>query len=204
MKGPFIGLVACVAMLSGNAAGQSQQPGAGLKKVRVVAKLLSPISTKTSNQGDMFTALVEEPPQYQGATLEGKITKLVKPKKGVGKEKSSIVFEFDSFTMNGNTSNVAAELKDVANSHGVKSVDEEGRVIGRTSNAKRAAAALGGAGLGALIGGLAGGGRGAAAGSAVGLAAGLAIGLTMTTTGSDIEFMPGSHFTLEVSDRTAR
>src|SRR5437660_233307 len=99
----------------------------GLQHVTLVAKLLSPISTKTSTQGDVFTALVEEPPEYQGAVLEGKITKLKKPKKGVGKGKAEIAFEFDTVTFNSKNAPVTADLKEVANSKGVKSVDEEGR-----------------------------------------------------------------------------
>jgi hypothetical protein len=183
-----------------------QQPpeAMGLQHVTFVAKLLSPISTKTSSQGDVFTALVEEPSQYQGAVLEGKITKLKKPKKGVGKGKAEIAFQFDTITFNSKSAPVTVDLKEVANSKGVKSVDEEGQVIGKTSNKKRVGAAIAGAGLGALVGAMAGGAKGAAAGSAVGLGVGLAVGLTMTTTGSELEFLPGSRFTVDVSDRARK
>jgi hypothetical protein len=183
---------------------QTQPPGLGLKNASFVVKLLSPISTKTSNQGDMFTAVVEQPTDYQGAVIEGKITKLKKPKKGVGKGKAEIAFQFESITVNGNTMPVSADMKEVTNSKGVKAVDEEGQVIGKTSNKKRVGAAVAGAGLGAVVGALAGGARGAAAGSMVGLGVGLAVGLKMTTSGSDLEFLPGSHFTLYVSDRTRK
>jgi hypothetical protein len=194
------------AMLPAIALSQGQQASAGLNlnKERIVVKLLSPISTKTSKAGDMFTAQVEEPANYAGAIMEGKILKVVAPKRGVGKEKSSLLFEWDTITVNQNTAAVLADLKEVSNSKGVKSVDEEGRAVGATSNKKRIAAAIGGTVLGGVLGGLAGGAKGAAAGSAAGLAAGLAIGLTMTSTSGNIEFLPGSHFTLEVSDRKAR
>ncbi|HLK63019.1 MAG TPA: hypothetical protein VKU19_06245 [Bryobacteraceae bacterium] len=176
----------------------------GLKHVTFVVKLMSPISTNTSNPGDTFAALVESPSEYHGAVFVGKITKLKKPKKGVGKGKAEIAFQFDALTANGNTHPVIADLKDVTNSKGVKSVDEEGQIIGKTSNKKRVGAAAGGAGLGVLIGALGGGAQGAAVGGAAGLAAGIAIGLTMTTTGSQLEFLPGSHFTLDVSDRNRK
>jgi hypothetical protein len=193
--------VGVAATLSAQTPPESQTQALGLQHVSLVAKLLSPISTKTSNEGDMFTAIVEEPTQYQGAVLEGKVTKLKRPKKGTGKGKAEIAFEFDTITFNSTSAPVTVDLKEVQNSKGVKAVDEEGRVIGKTSNKKRAFAALAGGALGASIGALAGGAQGAAKGGAIGLAAGLALGLTMTTAGSDLEFLPGSHFTLDVSDR---
>ena len=196
--------VGVAATLSAQTPPEPQTQALGLQHVSLVAKLLSPISTKTSNEGDMFTAIVEEPSQYQGAVLEGKVTKLKRPKKGTGKGKAEIAFEFDTITFNSTSAPVTVDLKEVQNSKGVKAVDEEGRVIGKTSNRKRAFAALAGGALGAGIGALAGGAQGAAKGGAIGLAAGLALGLTMTTAGSDLEFLPGSHFTLDVSDRGRR
>jgi len=190
--------------LSAQTPPEPQTRALGLQHVTFVAKLLSPISTKTSNEGDMFTAIVEEPSQYQGAVLEGKITKLKKPQKGTGKGKAEIAFQFDTITFNSISAPVTVDLKEVQNSKGVKAVDEEGRVIGKTSNKKRVLSTFAGAAIGAGIGALAGGAQGAAKGGAIGLAAGLALGLTMTTAGSDLEFLPGSHFTLEVSDRGRR
>ncbi len=201
MKCLLIIAVGVAATLSAQTSPEPQVQTFGLQHVSFVAKLLSPISTKTSSEGDMFTAIVEEPSQYQGAILEGKITKLKKPKKGTGKGKAEIAFEFDTITFNSKSAPVTVDLKEVQNSQGVKAVDEEGHVIGKTSNKKRALAALAGGALGAGIGALAGGAQGAAKGGAIGLAAGLALGLTMTTAGSDLEFLPGSHFTLDVSDR---
>jgi hypothetical protein len=201
MKSLFFTIVVVAAPLCAQTSPEPDARPLGLQSVGFIAKLLSPISTKTSNQGDMFTAIVEEPSQYQGAVLEGKITKLKKPRKGTRKGKAEIAFEFDTLTFNSKSSAVTADLKGVQNSKGVRSVDEEGRVIGRTSNKKRALATLAGGALGASIGALAGGAQGAATGGAIGLAAGLALGLTMTTAGSDLEFLPGSRFTLNVSDR---
>lgn len=81
-------------------------------------------------------------------------------------------------------------------------MDEEGQVIGKTSNKKRIGVALIGGAIGVAVGAAIGGAQGAAKLGAVGLAAGVAYGLTMTTAGSQLEFLPGSHFTLEVSDST--
>jgi len=201
----FLSVLFAIAV-SVQAPAQAQVQPLGLKHATFVVRLTAPISTKTSNPGDTFAALVEAPSQYQGAVFTGRITKLTRPKKGVGKGKgkAQIAFQFESITANGNTFPVIADVKEVANSKGVKAVDEEGQLIGKTSNKKRIGAAAAGAGLGVLIGALGGGAQGAAIGGAAGLGAGLAIGLKMTTTGSQLEFLPGSHFTLDVSDRTRK
>ena len=176
-------------------------PGFGLNGATFVVNLLSPLSTRTANQGDTFTAVVEVPSQFQGGVVEGQITKLKRPKKGVGKGKAEVQFHFNTLTFNNQIAPIAANLVEAENSQGVKNIDEEGHTIGVTSNRKRAVATLLGAGIGAGIGAAAGGAQGAAIGAAAGGGAGLVIGLTMTATGSDVEFRPGSRFTLTVSDR---
>jgi hypothetical protein len=202
--------VLCVAIIGAVAtlcAQNGPAPAAGpfgLQHATFVAKLLSPISTKTSNEGDGFTVLVEEPAAYQGAVLEGKISRLNKPKKGVGKGQAEVSFEFNTLTFQSKSGPVTVDLQDVANSQGVKSVDEEGHVIGKTSNRKRGLAALAGGALGAGIGAATGGASGAAKGGVIGAAAGLALALTMTTAASDLDFQPGAHFILDVSDRARR
>jgi len=179
-------------------------PTFNLHNTPFVVRLLSPLSTKNAQVGYAFTASVDQPSQFQGGMMEGRITQLKRPKKGVGKGKSEMVFQFDRLTYNGQTALVKADLKDVKNSQGVRKVDEEGRAIGVTSNKKRVLTTLAGGAIGAGIGALAGGANGAAAGGAAGAAAGLAIGLKMTTAASDIEFKPGSTFTLSVSDAGRR
>lgn len=167
--------------------------------VELKARLLAPISTKTSNAQDRFTATVDSPQQYQGAILEGRVTSVNAPSRGIGKGKPAIGFQFETITVGGVTSKIAADLTDVSNSRGVKGVDEEGRAIGKTSNKKRVLAGMGGAGLGALVGGLTHGAAGAIGGAVIGGAAGIAIGLTMTTAGEDIEFFPGSVMILSLT-----
>src|SRR2546426_3806815 len=111
---------------------QTQPTVLGSQNVLLTVKLLSPISTVTSNNDDKFTALVEAPPAYEGAILQGKITSVKKPKKGVAKGKPEIAFQFESITFNEKTAAITADLKEVVNSKGVKGVDEEGQVIGTT------------------------------------------------------------------------
>jgi hypothetical protein len=180
--------------------GTPAQHGFGLKNQTMTLRLLSPLNTATANEGDQFTLVVESPAVWQGGIVTGRITKINRPQRGVGKGKAEIKFAFEQLTWNERTESISANLGEVSNSKGVSNVDEEGRVIGKTSNKKRFGAFLAGAAAGALIGGLEAGGSGAAIGAAAGAGAGLIIGLSMTTTGSDIEFQPGSHFTLTVSD----
>jgi hypothetical protein len=182
--------------------GVSQTSGGsplGIHDKEFVVKLMSPISTKTSQRGDSFTAQVVSPAEYQGAVMEGKITDVKKAKKG--NAKAAILFQFQTLTVGDKTAPITADLKQVANSKGVKEVDEEGRAIGKSSNKKKAGSALAGAAVGSLIGGLAGGAKGAAVGAGAGAAAGLLFAVTLTASGTDMEFAPGSEFTLAVSDR---
>jgi outer membrane lipoprotein SlyB len=109
---------------------------------------------------------------------------------------------FETITAGGKTYPMTADLKEiVANSKGVKQVDEEGQVIGVKSNKKKIAGTLAGEGIGAVVGGLAGGGKGAAAGGAAGAVTGYLLSVTFSANGSNIEFAPGSEFLLVTSDR---
>jgi hypothetical protein len=83
----------------------------------------------------------------------------------------------------------------------VAKVDEEGQVIGQGNAGKRAMMGLGGAGLGSLAGGMLGGGLGSLIGGAVGGAAGYIVALDMTASSHNIEFFPGTHFTVEVTSK---
>ena len=193
-------LLACILILIAEAQGQPA-PKLGIKHVAFTAKLLAPISTKESKEGDMFTALVEEPSQYSGAILEGSITRLRKARK-VGKNaKSELAFHVESMTWEGTTVPVTVDLTDVANSKGVRNVDEEGHVIGKSSNAKRQAGAALGSLAGAVIGGALAGSSGALIGAAAGAGLGLVIAVGFTSANEDIDLQPGSRLTLDVSDR---
>src|SRR5947209_6698891 len=84
------------------------------QNTQITAKLTAPISTKTSNAGDRFTAIVEEPKEIEGAILEGQITKIKAPARGMGKGKPEIVFQFETMTNKGLTNAIRANLTDVA------------------------------------------------------------------------------------------
>ena len=193
-------LIALISLGAIQSPAQTETPKFGLQDEIFVVRLLSPLSTKTAKEGDVFTSAVEEPESFKGAIMEGRITRLKKPEKGTGKEKAEMQFRFETLTFKNRTEQVRAELKDVKNSAGKSKVDEEGHVVGVSSNKKRILATLLGAGAGAAVGAATGGAKGAGIGAGAGAAAGLLIGLKMTTAASDIEFKPGSTFTLAVSD----
>jgi len=117
------------------------------------------------------------------------------------RDKAEIYFAFETLTLQGKAYPIRADLQAVANSKGLKGVDDEGRAIGQSSKKKQVGGTLAGTAIGATVGGLLGGGRGVAEGAALGAAAGFLIAVQFTTSGSDIEFWPGSVFTLVVADR---
>jgi hypothetical protein len=167
-----------------------------IKNESFQAKILSPLSASTSKKGDRFTLQVVTPERFQKAMIEGEVTKA----KAAGRVKgqSELLFSFKKLILaDGKEVPIYADLTEIQNSQGVKNVDEEGRVIGKSSVKKDVATTAVASGLGALIGGIAGGGSGAAKGAAVGAAVGLTI--TFSTRGEDIKLSPGSVFTLTVN-----
>ena len=173
----------------------------GLQNVQTTVKLLSPISTKTSQKGDQFTAQVMTPEKLQGTAMEGHIQSV---KRAHGSDKAEIAFAFETITVQGVSHPIQADLKDVTNSHGVKNVDDEGRAIGTSSSKKKVEGAAVGAAVGGLLGAKFGGGKGAAIGAGAGAGAGLLFAVKFTTSGTDMEFAPGSQFVMDVSDRGQR
>jgi len=194
-----------VVILSGILVIQYLSPGFAQSNIPVirnenfVAKILSPLAASTNQKGDKFTLQVLEPASYRGAIIEAEVTKAHAAGRVSGK--SELTFAFEKLThKNGTMIPITADLKEVTNSKGVASVDDEGHVIGKSSRKKDIArtAILGG--IGAAIGGAAGGASGAAAGAGIGAAIGLAI--SFSTKGEDIKFSPGSQFNLVVNSKS--
>lgn len=178
-----------------------EPPPLGLKDLLMQVKLMSPISTKTCKAGDRFSAQVLQPTPYAGAIVEGHIGTI---KTARNHQKAEISFQFETLTFQSATHRIQADLREVANSQGVKNVDEEGHVIGKSSKKKAMESALIGSALGGILGATLGGARGAAIGAGAGAGAALLFAITFTTSGSQMEFAPGSTFTLDVSDRRQR
>lgn len=175
----------------------SMNPSAKAQSIMIRARLLSPISTKTSKAGDKFTLNVLFPPQYTNGVIEGHIVKSKRSGKIHGK--STLRLGFDSLTIRNRTIPIRGELRAVKNSKGVANVDDEGRAIGHSSRARNVLILLGLTAAGAAAGQATGGRRGAELGGAAGAA--LAAGIVLSTRGHDLEFVPGSEFTIQVYQR---
>lgn len=160
----------------------------------IQARLLSPISTRQSREGDQFTAKVEGG-RYSGAILTGRVTKLERKKK-----ESRIAFQFETINLNRTQIPIKADLRGVTNARGLKGVDDEGNAVSTSS--KKKAFILGAVGgvVGGVIGKIAGGNRGAAVGAGTGAAAGVVLGLTVISRAQELHFAPGTMFTLEASE----
>jgi hypothetical protein len=188
----FLPIVLLGFFLSGNLIAEE------IKKAEFWAITLSPLSASGNKKGDHFNLQVLEPAAYKNSIIEGEVIKAKAA--GKVKGKSELLFSFNKLMLpNGTMRTIVADLTQVKNSRGVQNVDEEGRVIGKSSQGKDIGRTAALAGVGALIGGLAAGGKGVAAGAAIGAAAGLAI--TFSTKGEDIRFAQGAQFQLSVSSQ---
>lgn len=165
----------------------------GLANQELVLDLLGPISTRNSKKGDKFSAKVLLPVRLKDAIVEGEVTRVVPAKR---RKKATIQFEFYGLVVGNQTYSLAADLEGVANSKGVKNVDDEGQVIGTTSHKKEVfEIAVCAAGAGTCY---------AYTHSPLCLiiAAGCyAITQTVVTNGSTVDFQPGSQFTIRVRPR---
>jgi hypothetical protein len=156
------------------------------------AQLLSPISTRNSNEGDPFEAKVENG-RYRGQILSGVIKKL-----GKGKKNAELELEFTK--LNGQPIPLKLDLSDISNSQGVKGVDDENnRIVGQSSKKKVAiVTAIGGdveAGFAKLIG------KSGKATAMSGGGGGYLVSVKVVTRAKDIELNAGSQLTLRESAR---
>ncbi len=144
------------------------------RETELIIELQEDISTERSRPGDKFTAKVVSPSEMAGATIEGRVNKIVQP--GRIKRRSELVMSFDRVVMpDGRWSNFSAQLIEVMPVKGdnVKTVDSEGTAIGQGS-LKQDAIKIGGAtGAGLVVGAVVGGPVGAAVGAGMGAAFGV-------------------------------
>ncbi len=144
------------------------------RETELIIELQEDISTERSRPGDKFTAKVVSPSEMAGATIEGRVNKIVQP--GRIKRQSELMLSFDRVILaDGRWSNFNAQLIEVMPVKGdnVKLVDNEGTAIGQGS-LKRDAAKVGGAtGAGLVVGAVVGGPVGAAVGAGMGAAFGV-------------------------------
>lgn len=163
----------------------------------LTAVLNQDLTTRQANEGDRFTMTVRSPRNYNGAVIEGIITKADRSGRVSGR--SELSMEFQRVRMNGRDYEFGGFIESVRTPDGedVK-IDNEGAVREDDSQTTRTVTRSGiGAALGAIIGGIAGGGKGAAIGAAVGAGAGA--GTVLVQGRDDLDLRSGTEFTIRTS-----
>ncbi len=168
----------------------------------MIVEMLSDLSTEASQNGDSFQARVLGPMEYEGATIDGRVTRVKRP--GKVKGTGELQLSFDQIRLPDNRSGQmraqVIEVIDMGDNTGVGDVDEEGGVKGKSttsSDVKKVGAATG---IGAIIGAIAGGGKGAAIGAAIGGAVGT--GGVLATRGKEIRLPRGQQLRIRTDAET--
>jgi hypothetical protein len=163
----------------------------------LVAILNNDLTTKLSQQGDLFTMTVRDPSQFEGAVIEGAVGSVDQEGRLAGRSGMSLNFERIRLR-NGQTYKFCGVLGNVRllNGDAVK-IDNEGSAQGSnqtTQTIQRAGVATA---VGAIIGAIAGGGKGAAIGGIIGAAGGAG---TVFIQGKDnLELSVGTELTIRAS-----
>jgi hypothetical protein len=146
------------------------------------------INTRTSREGERFTATVLEPLDYGGATVTGHIARIIRSNHPAGR--TELLLAFDQIQLrDGRNVALRAQIEQIYESETVKAVDEQGDI----ETAKRP---FGEAVLGTLIGVITGG-VGAAIGSLTG--AGIQAGAVYIQGQKDLVFEPGAEMSVRTS-----
>lgn len=163
----------------------------------LIAELNDDLSTKTAREGQTFTATVRQPTQYEGATIEGRVTRLQRGGRITGRSELSLTF--DNIRMrDGRTYRFAGILEGVRLQNGdVVKVDNEGAVQEDNQTTKTVQRTAIGTAVGAIIGAIAGGGKGAAIGAIIG--AGGGAGSVYVQGRDDLDLMRGTELTIRAS-----
>lgn len=161
----------------------------------VIAELNTPLSTRTSQEGDRFTATVKSPSQYTGATIEGHVSTIKRSGRVTGR--SELTFNFDRIRLrDGRSYQMAGYLQSVRLTDGATvKVDNEGAVQEDSQSNKTIERTAIGTAVGAIIGAIAGGGKGAAIGAVVG--AGGGAGSVYIQGRNDLELPIGTELTIQ-------
>jgi len=170
-------------------------------------ELITTLSSKTNDTGDLWTAKVVEPIfgkggeiVPEGSTVDGHVAYVKGPGRVKGKGEMRLIA--DSITTpDASKYNIVASLQDA---QGTKVKGEEGTIQGPGKDTKGTAVETGvGAAAGAGVGALADGGKGALYGMGIGAAAALAHGLLKK--GKNIVLPQGAELTFVISrDTTAK
>lgn len=164
----------------------------------MLVELDSSLSSDASQRGDRFRARVLEPAEFQGATIDGRVTRVKRPGRVKGVAELQLAFEQLQMP-DGRMSTLRAEVVEVIDTgnRDIGDVDPEGGVRGRSSTKDDVSKVGAATGIGAIIGAIAGGGAGAAIGAAIGGAA--AAGGVLTSRGKDIRLDRGQRLRIRTS-----
>jgi hypothetical protein len=167
----------------------SYQPGLPIivipRETELILELQNDLNTEQSREGEKFTALVVAPSEINGATIEGRVSKVLKP--GRIKRRSELSLTFDRIVLSDSRwSNMSATLIEVMPVKGdnIRRVDNEGTAIGPSSLKSDAVKIGASTGIGAVTGAVIGGPVGAAVGAGVG--AGFGVGAVVIERGKHV------------------
>jgi hypothetical protein len=163
----------------------------------IVAVLNEALSTRNARDGQTFTATVQQPSRFQGATITGRVSNLQRSGRITGR--SEMTLTFDGIRLRGGRSyRFAGILQSVRTREGeVVKVDNEGSVRDDNQTTKTAQRAAIGTAVGAIIGAIAGGGKGAAIGAVLG--AGGGAGSVYVQGRDDLDLNAGTELTIQSS-----
>jgi hypothetical protein len=163
----------------------------------VVAVLDNVLSSANAREGDRFTLTVQQPSQYEGATIEGRVSSVQRSGRITGR--SLMTLNFDTIRLrDGRPFRFAGILESVRTPQGETiKVDNEGSVRDDSQTTKTVQRAAIGTAVGAIIGAIAGGGKGAAIGAIVG--AGGGAGSVYVQGRNDLELNRGTELTIRAS-----
>jgi len=165
---------------------------------QLVATLNNGLTTRQAREGERFSMTVRSPVSYQGAVIEGYVSRVNRATRVSGRPELSLVFERIRMR-NGATRSFDGYIESVRTPNGEDvRVDSEGTVAESSSQTTETVTRTGiGAALGALVGAIAGGGKGAAIGAAVGAGAGA--GSIFIQGRDDLELVSGTEFTIRAT-----
>jgi YmgG-like glycine-zipper protein len=163
----------------------------------VVGVLNGGLSTESSREGDRFTLTVRQPNQFEGATIEGHVSRVERSGRLTGR--SQMTLNFDTIRLrDGRSYRFAGILESVRTPRGdTVRIDNEGSVRDDSQTTRTAQRAAIGTAVGAIIGAIAGGGKGAAIGAILG--AGGGAGSVYVQGRADLNLEPGTELVIRAS-----
>jgi hypothetical protein len=168
----------------------------------LVVELQSNLSTDVSQRGDRFQARVVEPREFEGAIVEGRVTRVKRAGKVKGTAELQLSFETIRLP-DGPTAGFSGDVVEIVDM-GVRDretkVDSEGGVRAKSSTKDDVSKIGASTGIGAIIGAVVGGGKGAAIGAAIGGAVGT--GSVLSKRGQDVRLDRGQQLKIRAATET--